>query len=80
MALATAALNESLSDSINLFQAIHVLQGKEDEMAYKKNETSSCKPSRPVICTYNIDGQLARTQSYDFDLQRQRFKFLQRNE
>ena len=43
MAMTSAALNESLSDSINLFQAIHVLQGEEDEMAFKKNETSSCK-------------------------------------
>jgi hypothetical protein len=40
-ALAMSAFNESLSDSINLFQAIHVLQSKEDELALKKNETSS---------------------------------------
>ena len=41
MAMATAALNESLSDSINLFQAIHVLQGDEDERAYKTNNLTS---------------------------------------
>ena len=32
--------NETLSDSINLFQAIHVLQSKEDELAYQ-NDTSA---------------------------------------
>jgi hypothetical protein len=36
-----SSFNESLSDSINLFQAIHVLQSKEDEMALKKNDSSS---------------------------------------
>ena len=36
-----STLNESLSDSINLFQAIHVLQSKEDELALKKNDSSS---------------------------------------
>ena len=41
MAMATAALNESLSDSINLFQAIHVLQGDEDERAYRTNNSTS---------------------------------------
>ena len=41
MAMATAALNESLSDSINLFQAIHVLQGDDDERAYKTNNLTS---------------------------------------
>ena len=42
-ALAMSSFNESLSDSINLFQAIHVLQSKDDELALKKNESTSGK-------------------------------------
>ena len=41
MAMTTATLNESLSDSINLFQAIHVLQGEDDERAFKTNNATS---------------------------------------
>jgi len=33
-------LNKSLSESVNLFQAIHVLQSKEDELAFG-NETNA---------------------------------------
>ena len=35
-------LNKSLSESVNLFQSIHVLQSKEDELAFG-NETSAGK-------------------------------------
>lgn len=37
-----AALNKSLSESLSLFQAIHVLQTKEDELALR-NETTAGK-------------------------------------
>ena len=35
-------LNRTLSESVNLFQAIHVLQSKEDELAFR-NVTNAGK-------------------------------------
>merc|ERR1711860_426394 len=35
------ALNETISESLNLFQAIHVLQSNEDEADYYRNQTNA---------------------------------------
>ena len=66
-------LNKSLSESVNLFQAIHVLQSKEDELAFG-NETvagtyfHNLRGCSQTTFTYMEERGFVKCQRYLIDL------------